>query len=56
MVSNKWDILPVCQADFLLEWSVFLSSLDHQSNLESVALRYAVDSKVLMDHEVRWKV
>jgi len=38
-------ILPIYQEDFLLEWSAFLSSLDHQSNLVTVALIYAENSK-----------
>jgi len=38
-------ILPIYQEDFLLEWSAFLSSLDHQSNLVIVALIYAENSK-----------
>ena len=49
------DILPIYQEDFLSEWSAFLSSSDHLSNLVTVALIYAVNRKVMINNEVRRK-
>lgn len=45
------DILPICQEDFLSGWSAFLSSLDHLSNLVTVALTCAVCGEVMINHE-----